>query len=98
VSLLWAKGLNNAKDVHTEMFPVYSEKCLSHKVVHIWVEKFSPGRSKVADAQPGRPVEIATKATVQWVEKLIRASEEDNNRQCSNCTRVFQWFSIQHNA
>jgi hypothetical protein len=23
---------------------------------------------------------------------------EDNDRQCSNCTRVFPWFSIQHNA
>jgi hypothetical protein len=54
------------------MFPVYSGKCLSHKVVHNWVKKFSQGRSKVADdAQPGRPVVIATKATVQWVEKLI---------------------------
>jgi hypothetical protein len=24
--------------------------------------------------------------------------QEDNDRQCSNCTRVFPWFSIQHNA
>jgi hypothetical protein len=27
VLLLWAKGLN-AKDIHKEMFPVYSRKCL----------------------------------------------------------------------
>jgi hypothetical protein len=44
---LWAKGFN-AKDIHKEMFPVYGEKCLSRKAVHIWVEKFSQGRSKVA--------------------------------------------------
>jgi hypothetical protein len=32
------KGLN-AKDIHKEMFPVYSGKCLSCKAVHNWVEK-----------------------------------------------------------
>jgi transposase len=60
---------------------VYSQRnisclwwCLSRKAVHSWVEKFSQGRSKVADdARPGHPVEIATEATVQWVEELIRA-------------------------
>jgi transposase len=61
-------------DIHKEMFPVYSAKCLSRKVVQNWVEKFSQERSKVADnARPGRPVEIATEATVQRVEELIRA-------------------------
>jgi hypothetical protein len=55
----------NAQDIHKEMFPVYSGECLLHKVVHNWVKKFSQGRSKVTDdAQPGRPVETATKATV----------------------------------
>jgi hypothetical protein len=60
---LWAKALN-ANNIHKEMFPVYSGKCLSCKPVHNWVEKFSQGHSKVADnAQPGHPVEIATEAT-----------------------------------
>jgi hypothetical protein len=41
-------------------------------VVHNVVEKFSQGRLKVAgDAQPGRPVEIVTQATVKQVEVLI---------------------------
>jgi hypothetical protein len=48
VRLLWAKGLN-ARDIRKEMFPVYGGKCLSRKAVHIWVQKFSQGRSKVAD-------------------------------------------------
>jgi hypothetical protein len=39
----------NAKDIHKDIFPVYGGKCLSHKAVHNWVEKFSQGRSKVAD-------------------------------------------------
>jgi hypothetical protein len=30
---VWTKGLK-AKDIHREMFPVYSEKCLSLKAVH----------------------------------------------------------------
>jgi transposase len=73
VRFLWAKGLD-AKDIHKEMFPVYGGKCLSHKVVHNWVEKFSQERSKVADdGQPGRPVETVTEATVQRVEEFIRA-------------------------
>jgi hypothetical protein len=36
VFFLWAKGLN-AKDIHKEMFPVYSGKCVSRKAVHNWV-------------------------------------------------------------
>jgi hypothetical protein len=40
------------------------------------VEKFSQGRSKVADdAQPGCPVETVTEATVQQVEELIRTDK-----------------------
>jgi transposase len=73
VHFLWPKGLN-AKDIHKEIFPVYDGKCLSNKAVHIWVEKFSQGRSKAADdARPSRPVETATEATVQRVEELIPA-------------------------
>jgi hypothetical protein len=45
---LWAKRLN-AKDIHKEMFPVYGGKCLSRKAVHNWIEKFSQGRSEVAN-------------------------------------------------
>jgi hypothetical protein len=61
---LWAKGLSE-KNIHDEMFPFYYGKCLSRKAVHNWVEKLSQGRSKVADeTRPGRPVEIATEATV----------------------------------
>jgi hypothetical protein len=45
---LWAKELN-AKDINKEKFPVYGGTCLSRKAFHNWVEKFSQGRSKVAD-------------------------------------------------
>jgi hypothetical protein len=56
------------------MFPVYYGKCLSRKAVHNWIEKFSQQRSKIADdARPAGHVKIATEATVQRVEELIRA-------------------------
>jgi hypothetical protein len=38
VCSLWAKRFT-AKDIHIKMFPVYGEKCLSHKAVHSWIEK-----------------------------------------------------------
>jgi hypothetical protein len=70
---LEAKG-PYGKDIHKETFPVYAGKCLPHKAVHNWVEKFSQGRSKVADDdRPGRHVEIATEANVRQEEELIRA-------------------------
>jgi hypothetical protein len=57
---LWVKGLNT-KDIHKEMLPVYGGRCLSRKAVHNWIEKFSQGRSKVADdGRPCHPLEIAT--------------------------------------
>jgi hypothetical protein len=65
---LCAKELN-AKDIHKEVFSVYGGKCLLRKAVHIWVEKFSQGRSKVADdARPGYTVKIATEAAMTPVE------------------------------
>jgi hypothetical protein len=64
---LWERGLS-ARDIHEEKFPVYGGKCLSHKAVHSYIEKFSQGRSKVAySVGLGCPVEIATEATVQRV-------------------------------
>jgi ribulose 1,5-bisphosphate synthetase/thiazole synthase len=40
VRFLLAKGLS-AKDIHTEMFPVYGGKCLSRKAVPNRVENVS---------------------------------------------------------
>jgi hypothetical protein len=72
-SVLCVKGLD-AKDIHNEIFSAYGGKCLSRKAVQNWVDKFSQGCAKVADdARRGLPVEIATEATVQLVEELIRA-------------------------
>jgi hypothetical protein len=60
VSFLWAKGLI-AKDIHKELLPGYGGKYLSCKAVRKWVDKFSQGRSKVANvASPGAEVSETT--------------------------------------
>jgi hypothetical protein len=88
--------LTQQRIFHKEMFPVYSGKCLSRKAVHSWVKKFSQRRLKIADdARSSRPVEIATEAAVRQWEVSFWA---DRRIQCNNCTRMFPWFSIQHNA
>jgi hypothetical protein len=57
------------KNINKEMFPVYGGKCLSRKAVNNWIEKFSQGRSKIADIGP--------EATVHRVEVLIRADRSE---------------------
>jgi hypothetical protein len=75
VRFAWAKGLN-AKDIHNENFPVYGAKCLSRKGVHNWVEKFSQGRSNVADdARPGAEVaETTFKRLCCWSRRTDKAT------------------------
>jgi hypothetical protein len=72
---------------------------LSLKAVQKRVEKFSQGRSKVADdARQGRLVEIATKATVQRMEELIRADRRitiDNVAPALGCSHGLA-YSIMH--
>jgi hypothetical protein len=78
-----------------KVFSVYGGKCLSRKAVHNWVEKFSQGRSKVVDdARPGRPVEIATEATVQRVEALIRADKRIMIDSVATARWCYPWFSM----
>jgi hypothetical protein len=95
---LWAEGIN-ARDIHKEMYPVYGGKIISRKAFHNWVEKFSQGRTKDADdAGAGRPVEIATEATVHRVEEFFRGDSRITIDSAATALRVFPWFRIQHNS
>lgn len=47
VHFSWAKG-NLAKNIHKDMFPVYSVNCLLHKAVN-WLGKFTEGHTKLDD-------------------------------------------------
>ena len=72
VRFLWAKDMAT-KDIHKEMLPMYGEHCLWRQAVHNWVQKFSEGRTSIEDKYSvDRPVEIATPATLQRVEDIIR--------------------------
>jgi hypothetical protein len=60
--------------IFIKKYPVCGGKCTSRKAFNNWVEKFSHGRSKVAnDVRPGRPVEITTEASVQRAEEFVQA-------------------------
>jgi hypothetical protein len=79
---LWSKGLNG-KDVNKEMFPIYGGKCFSRKTVQTWVEKFSQGRSKIADgARPGAEVTETT------VKKLCAAGFDARVKRWDKCINV----------
>jgi hypothetical protein len=63
---LWAKELN-AKDSHKEIFPVYGGKCLLRKALHNYFEKFSQGRSNVANvARPDAEMAETTVRRLLW--------------------------------
>jgi len=36
IRFLWAKGLN-ANEIHSEMRPVYGDKCLTRPPIHVWL-------------------------------------------------------------
>jgi hypothetical protein len=61
-AFLWLKGLT-VKDIQKEIFCVYDGKCFSRKAVHSLVEKFSQGRSKMANDT--RPSAKVTKTTIK---------------------------------
>ena len=43
---LWEKGLN-ANEIHSEMHPVYGDKCFTRPAIHVWCTKFAHGRESI---------------------------------------------------
>jgi len=59
---LWAKGLD-ANEIHSEMRPVYGDKCFTRPAIHVWCKKFAHSRESIADKErPGRHVVATTDA------------------------------------
>ena len=49
--------LNNSCEfyyIHSEMCPVYGDKCFTRPAIHVWFKKFACGRESVVDEK--RPV------------------------------------------
>ena len=69
---LWAKGLN-ANEIHSEMHPVYGDKCFT-RPIHVWCTKFARGRESIVDKErPGRHVVATTDATIAAVDAFVRS-------------------------
>jgi len=47
ICLLWAKGLK-ANETHSEMRPVYGDKCFMRPAIQVWCTKFARGRESIA--------------------------------------------------
>jgi len=50
IFFLWAKGLN-ANEIHSEMPPVYGDKCFPRPAIHVWCTKFAHSRESTVDKE-----------------------------------------------
>jgi len=60
--------------IHSEMRPVYGDKCLTRPAIHVWCKKFARGQESVVDEKElGRCVVSTTDAAIAAVASLIRS-------------------------
>ena len=71
---LWAKGLN-ANEIHSEMRPVYGDKCFTRPAIHVWSTKLLAAEKAllIRNEQPGRHV-ATTDATTAAVDAFVRSN------------------------
>ena len=68
---LWGKGLS-ANEIHSEMRPVYGDKCFKRPAIHVWCTKFARGRESIdVKERPGRHVVATTDATIAAVDAFV---------------------------
>jgi len=64
----------NANEIHSEMRPVYGDKCFTRPAIHVWCTKFNCGRESIVDKErPGRHVVATTDATIAAVDAFERS-------------------------
>ena len=59
----------NANEIHSEMRPVYGDKCFTRPAIHVLCTKFARGRESIVD---GRHV-ATTDATIAPVDAFVRS-------------------------
>ena len=70
---LWAKR-RCPNSIHSEMRPVYGDKCFTRPAIHVWCKKFACGRESVVDEKrPGRCVVSTTDPAIAAVASLIQS-------------------------
>jgi len=73
--VFWGKRLN-ANEIHSEMRPVYGDKCFTRPAIHVWCTKFNRDRESIVDKErPGRHVVATTDATIAAVDALGQTFE-----------------------
>ena len=84
IHFLWAKGLC-PNTIHSEMRPVYGDKCFTKPAIHFWCKKFACGRESVVDEKRhGRCVvsttdpAIAAVASLIWSDRRVSISVQIN--------------------
>jgi len=71
IRFLWAKGLDT-DEIHSEMRPVYGDKCFMRPAIHTWCTKFARSRESIVDKeQYGRRIVATTDATIAAVDAFI---------------------------
>jgi len=71
IHILWAKR-RCPNTVHSEIRPVYGDKCFTRPAIHVWCKKFAYGRESVVnEKRPGRCVVSTTDPAIAAVASLI---------------------------
>jgi len=75
IHFLWAKR-HCPNTIHSEMHPVYSDKCFTRPAIHVWCKKFACGRESVVDEKrPSRCVVLTTDPAIAAAMSLIRSDQ-----------------------
>ena len=73
IDFLWAKR-RCPNIIHSEIRPVYGDKCFTRPAIHVWHKKYACGRESVVDEKrPGRCVVSTTDLVIAAVTSLIRS-------------------------
>ena len=71
IRFMWTKDPNA---IHSEICPVYGDKCFKQEAIYVWCKKFARGRESVLDEKcPARCVVSMTDAAIIAAELLISA-------------------------
>jgi len=64
-----------ANEIHSEMHPVYGNKCFTRPAIHVWCTKFACVRESIVDKyQPGWHVVATTDVMIAAVDAFIRSN------------------------
>ena len=74
IHFLWAKRRPNT--IHSEMRPVYGDKCFTRPAIHVWCKKFACRRESVVDEKrPGRFVVSTTYPAIAADASFIQSDQ-----------------------